>query len=299
VLALVLAVSGGWPGPALAQKREARKQPLHIGMIDSLFRDMSEPQVQASMGPLRILVRLQTGLQAELIRSEDAFVLGEQLSSSKLQLGVFHGFELAWAQEKYPGLRPLLLAVNQKQLFHAHVLVSQKSKAQDLAGLEGKSLAMPLRSWEHCWLFLERSCRKKGKKVAEFFSTLTSPASMEDALDDVVDGAVEAAVVDSVSLDCYRRRKPGRYAKLKEILKSSVFPAAVVAYQAGAVDEATLRRFRLGMLNADKTAFGRQLLTLWRLTGFEEVPKDYEQRLKAVAEAYPPLEQSKSEKKAK
>jgi len=168
------------------------------------------------------------------------------------------------------------------------VLIKQGATARDLCALKGKSLAVPHGSWEHCVLFLERELQEKTRGVNGFFSQVTRPESTEDALDDVVDGLVDGVVVDTVSLSCYQRRKPARFAKLKEIQKSAVFPAAVVAYHAGAVDEATLTQFQKGMMNADKTAFGRQLLALWKLTAFEKVPENYGQSLKAIAQSYPP-----------
>jgi len=66
-----------------------------------------------------------------------------------------------------------------------------------------------------------------------------------------------------------------------------VFPAAVVAYRPGILDEATLKRFREGMMNANRTILGRQMLTLWKLTAFEEVPQDYEKVLSEILKTYP------------
>ena len=41
------------------------------------------------------------------------------------------------------------------------------------------------------------------------------------------------------------------------------------------------------MMNANRTALGRRLMTLWRLTGFEQVPPDYDQTLADIVKAYP------------
>jgi ABC-type phosphate/phosphonate transport system substrate-binding protein len=126
-----------------------------------------------------------------------------------------------------------------------------------------------------------------------FFGKITNPATVEDALDDVVDGVAQVCVVDSVALDCYKRRKPGRFAKLKIAHSSEIFPAAVVAYRTEILDEATRARFRDGMMNANRTARGRWLMTLWKLTGFEPVPPDYDRTLTEIAKAYPaPLRSS-------
>jgi hypothetical protein len=53
-------------------------------------------------------------------------------------------------------------------------------------------------------------------------------------------------------------------------------------------DEAALNRFREGLKKADSTAIGRQLLILWQMTTFEEVPADYEGILDHIGKVYPP-----------
>jgi ABC-type phosphate/phosphonate transport system substrate-binding protein len=291
------AVGLGLPGGSWAGERTSSETTIKIGMVSSLFRDMPDGMVNACMGPFRALMESQTGLRGDMVRGGDALELGAKLNGDKVHLAVFHGFEFAWAQKKFPALRPLMIAVNQQQLLYAHVLVRKDSAAASLADLKGKSLAMPAHTREHCRLFLGRTCQGWGKDAKAFFSGVVTPGSVEDALDDVVDGLVQAAVVDGVSLDCYKKRKPGRFAKLKEIQKSAAFPAAVVAYHQGAVDEATLERFQKGMLNANKTAFGRQLLTLWKMTGFEQVPADYEETLAEIVKLYPASEKFKVAKK--
>jgi ABC-type phosphate/phosphonate transport system substrate-binding protein len=296
-LVLALALGSGWLLPARAEEGTAPPATIRIGLAGSLFCDMPEPMVNACMGPFRVLMESQTGMRGDLVKGGDALALGGQLNSDKLHLAVFHGFEFAWAQQKYPKLRPLMIAVNQQPILYAHVLVRKDNSAASLADLKGQTLAMPSHTRPHCRLFLEKACHGCGRDMPGFFSRVTTPNNVEDALDDVVDGLVQTAVVDGVSLDCYRKRKPGRYAKLKEIQKSAAFPAAVVAYHAGAVDEATLRRFQKGMLNANKSAFGRQLLTLWKMTGFEPVPSDYDQCLTAISKLYPAPSKEKTDKK--
>jgi ABC-type phosphate/phosphonate transport system substrate-binding protein len=284
LLGLILLLSAGVAAEERAQPADA----VRIGLISTLFRDTPEPVVLAMMQPFGALMEAQTGVGGELVAGGDADVLGQSLAADKVRLGVFHGIEFAWARLKHPQLRPLVIAVNQQRQLYAHVIVRTDNPAAGLADLKDKSLAVPRQTKEHCRVFVYHRCRQRGQEPDAFFSAMPAPASVEDALDDVVDREVEAAVVDGVALECYQRRKPGRFAKLKTVHQSEAFPAAVVAYRPGAIEDATLERFRAGLLGAHQTSLGRQMLTLWKLTGFEAVPAGYEQNLASIAKAYPP-----------
>jgi ABC-type phosphate/phosphonate transport system substrate-binding protein len=293
-----VALLGGFAGILLttvnAKDRSTHPSTVRIGMISSLFIDVPEATVMAMMRPFAALIKAQTGVSGEPVPCGDADNLGQQLMDDKVQLGVFHGIEFAWARQKYPELRPLVIAVNQQRYLRAHIVVRTDSKVSTLGDLQDKTLALPHQTWQHCYLFLRRRCLEWKKEPSNFFAKITKPANVEDALDDVVDGVAHVCVVDGVSLDCYKRRKPGRFAKLRIVHSSEIFPAAVVAYRTAILDDATRARFRDGMMNANRTALGRQVMTLWRLTGFEQVPSDYDQTLTEIVKAYPtPLRNSK------
>jgi ABC-type phosphate/phosphonate transport system substrate-binding protein len=267
--------------------RTVNRRTVRIGLIGTLFRDMPAPLVKTSMAPFRTLMQSQTGLRGILVTAPDAFALGKLLNANKLQLGVFHGFEFAWAQRKYPKLKPLVIAVNQHRHLRALVLVHKDSDAHNLENLKGKTLALPSLTREHCYLYLDRSCQDLGAEPKAYFSRLSKGGNVEDVLDKVCAKQVDAALVDGVALSCYKRRNPGRVRSLRILQKSRVFPAAVVAYHAGGLDAATLRQFRAGMIKANKTAYGRQMLMFWRMTGFEKIPADYQKNLAEIAKAFP------------
>src|SRR5262249_9334671 len=196
--------------------------------------------------------------------------------------------EFAWARGQHPKLQPLALAVNVHTYRTAHVVVRNDNKVANLAGLEGQSLALPRVNQGHLRLFVEREAKTRGKELEKFFSKITAPDNIEDAIDDVVDGVVQATVVDRAGLEAYKRRKPGRFNRLKEPARWQPFPPPLVAYQEGVLDDATLRRFQEGLLNAKNKEKGERLLTLFRLTGFERVPKDFERVLAETRKEYPP-----------
>jgi ABC-type phosphate/phosphonate transport system substrate-binding protein len=273
--------------PPNAEETHRHTSSVRIGMIASLFSDVPAATVMAMMQPFAALMEAQTGVGGELVACGDADNLGQQLTEDKVQLGVFHGVEFGWARRKYPELRPLVIAVNQQRYLRAYLLVRVDSKLDTLADLQHKTLAIPQQTREHCQLFLRRRCLECKKEPASFFAKITTPANLENALDDLVDGLVQACLADDVGLDCYNRRKPGRFAKLKIVQSSEVFPAAVIAFRPGILEAATLQRFREGMIQANRTPAGRQLMTLWKLTGFEQVPPDYDQTLTEIVKVYP------------
>jgi ABC-type phosphate/phosphonate transport system substrate-binding protein len=260
---------------------------VKIGMIDSLFQDMPVSTVMVMMKPFAAIMEAQTGVSGELVPSGDALALGRDLSENKVQLGIFHGIEFAWARQKYPELKPLMIAINQQPYLNAYLIARDDSQVTHFQDLGDSAVALPRHSLQHCHFFLRRRCREQRREARLLIAKNNSPPTVEDALDDVVDGAIKATVVDGVSLDCFKRRKPGRFARLKIIEISEVFPAAVVAYRPGILDEPTLGKFRDGMLGANQSAVGKQMLTLWKLTGFTTVPEDYEQNLSDIARAYP------------
>jgi ABC-type phosphate/phosphonate transport system substrate-binding protein len=284
-----LALGTAWLAPSAgsAAAPVAPHQPIRVGIVRSLFRDMPERLVLTLMQPFGGLMKAETGLDCDLVPGGTGLELGKQLAENKLDVALFQGIEFAWARQKYPDLRPLMLVVNQKPHYRAYLVVGKNAGIKDLADLRGKTLALPLYSHEHCYQFLDRLCRPQHKTPQQFFDKIARPPDVETALDDAVDGKVPAALIDQVPLDCYRRRKPGRYVGLTILKRSEVFPASVVAYRAGRLDRALLDRFRNGMKNARRTAIGRQLLSLWLLTGFEDAPKDFQASLEKIVRLYP------------
>jgi ABC-type phosphate/phosphonate transport system substrate-binding protein len=285
-----IAVACTAPVPA---KDRATDGALRIGIVRSLFHGRSDRLVEALMDPFRTLLETQTGMSGKLIAAEDSRRLGQWLAEDQVELGIFHGIEFAWARQRHPDLRPLTIAVSHDAHLRACLLVRADEPARKWIDLKGQRLAVPQHSREHCQLFLKRRCKENGGQLPrQFFSQVASADNAEEALDDVVDGAFEAAIVDKIALQCYRRRKPARAARLRVIDESEIFPASVIAYHSGALDGATLKHFHEGLVNARNTALGQQLLTLWKLTGFEAIPTDYEQTVRNILKVYPPPEKA-------
>ena len=287
-ISIILSLLMGYLSFAPMAKGENLPNPIRLGVVQSFFRDVPEPMIGVAMKPFSALVKMQTGFDSELSPPTDTETVAELLSKNKVQLALFEGVEFAWAKQNWPDLQPLVIVVNEHRNRQAFLIVRQDSNITRFSDLQGKQLAIPRRSRSHCHLFVERLSQENGKEMKDFFSKVIASTGAEAALDDLVDGGLQAVIVDREALNCYKRRKPGRFDKLRELQKSEVFPDSVIAYRSGVFDEAVLNRFRDGLKKADSTAIGRQLLILWQMTSFEPVPADYEKMLADIGKAYPP-----------
>ncbi len=262
---------------------------VKIGMLRSMVREVPPALFKAMAAPFQQVVFDQTGLKGDLVVIETPEDMQRQLTNGELQLGVFHGFEYAWMKMKQPALEPLMLVAINPQALQSVVVVSAESSAKTIGECQGGKLAIPNGTREHSRLFLNRRCRNcGGPPMQEFFPTTAAPRSVEEALDNVVDNVVQVAVVDQAGMAMFQRRKPGRFAKLKTLDQSELFPPSVIVYSRGKLEDDTLRRFRDGMATAHKTTLGSHLMGLMKVTGFEPVPGNYDQRLTEIVKAYPP-----------
>jgi ABC-type phosphate/phosphonate transport system substrate-binding protein len=282
IFTVFLAFSG-----ALAQAADP-KEPIRVGLLSSFFHDVPESSKKTSMESFKQLMKREIDRDGVTTTLNDPFQLAKQLADKKLQIGVFHGFEYAWVKKAHPELNALVVAVNEEPKFRSLVLVGKESPAKEFLGLQGKALALPIGSREESRVYLDGLCRKAGKERDKFFSSLTKPANLEDALDDVVDNVVQATVIDAVSLARYKQRKPARFEKLKVLTESVVFPVPVVVYPKGALDEETAKQLRKALIKASASADGKQMLMTWKMTAFREVPDKYDEWLVEVLKEYPP-----------
>jgi ABC-type phosphate/phosphonate transport system substrate-binding protein len=268
--------------------QQAKLDVLRIGTSGTLAAAEGGRKEESALDTLKAFIKDETGLNNEILRQKNWRELTDKMAKKDLHLGVLQGFEYAWAQAKYPELKPLALAVNVYRYPVAHVVARRDDPAKDFAGLKGHSLTIPATGQRYLRLFVEQQARAAGKATEQFFSKISSPDNVEDALDDVVDGVVQAGVADRAALEAYKRRKPGRFAKLKEVARSQPFPPVVVAYYDKVLDAGTLGRFREGLLGASRKERGETMLTLFRLTGFERPPADFDQVVARTRKAYPP-----------
>ncbi len=270
-----------------AARSENKAGTLFIG-TSGVMKAEKAAKEKGAIETLQTFIKDETGLNDEILRQSGWRQLANKMKKGDLQIGLFQGYEYAWVQQKYPHLKPLALAINVYRYPVAYVVTKRDDAARDFAGLAGQSLVIPETGQHFLNLYVQREAQAQGKDLKSFFSKVVSRDNTEDALDDVVDGTVQAAVVDRAALEAYKERKPGRFRQLKEVAHSQPFPPAVVAYNDQALDEATRERFKDGLLKAGSKEKGAMILTLFRLTGFVPIPEDFGRVLAQTREAYPP-----------
>jgi phosphonate transport system substrate-binding protein len=283
-------------GLGLAAADEPKPHTIRIGLTDTLFRDNPKDTADRAARPFKTLLEEQTGLNGDVTKDLKPDELARQLKDGKVDIAVFQGFEYAWVRPNDTALKPLMIAVNQQQHVRGLIAVRSDNGAAGLADVKGKTIALARRSRECSQLFLDRRCAAAGKPTKEFFAKVLTPTTPEEAVDAVINGQVDAALTDNCFLDWYQKRKPTRFAQLKVIEKSEVFPAIVIIHRTGGLDDATLGRLRKGMLSAKDNPRGVELMTMCQMTSFEPIPDDYDKLLTEIAKAYPAPEKAKGEK---
>jgi ABC-type phosphate/phosphonate transport system substrate-binding protein len=286
---LVLAVLLSLLGTRANAQQAGKLTFLHIGTSGHLaLNSSSGVEEKTAIDTLKAFIKSETGFDNDIVREKKYEELVRRMASGQLQLGVFQGSEFAWAKEKDAKLQPLALAVDVYIYRFAYLMVNQDNKIANFASLQGQTLSLPNVGQGQLQLYVERQSEASGKPLHAFFSQVKTPDNIEDALDDVVDGVVQAAVVDPVGLEAYKQRKPGRFKRLRELMHSQAFPPPLVAYYDNALDNATRQRFQQGLLSANQKEKGQTLLTLFRLTGFAVPPRDFAQVLAQTQKNYPP-----------
>ncbi len=274
-------------GPTRA---DTKKIPvLHIGTTETVVEenvpeDSDETAVEAIY---RQFIQAETGFGSDLVALENHEVLAERLASGKLQLGVFMGYEFAWAQARHPRLQVLAVGINQHAYRYPTLVVRRDGPASALVDLRGKTLALPRSGQGYGRLFVAAQSRLAGQDPGAFLGHIDSFSDVETALDDVVDGIQEAAVIDRFGLEAYQRRKPGRFARLQKLSESPPMPPALLAYYDGNLDPQTVTRLRDGLTQAHKRKEGERLLTLFRLTRFAPPSRPFERVLAETRKTYP------------
>jgi hypothetical protein len=254
---------------------------LRIGMMASITAEVPASKRELSDEVFHDLIRDLTGFDSVNFSGVDVWAAAKQLNLGKWEVGLFQGVEFAWIQDKNPKLEPLAVAKTSGPI--KAVLVVMKGKYAGFADLKGKNAYV--QSSLSCQLYADK---ETGGKATEFFANLWQVRVADDALDDILRGKAQAAVVDTLSLKDYQAINPGRFARLAIIAESPEFPPAVVVYaKGGELSAKTLDILRKGLYKANQTDKGRETLSTLHIVGFVAPPADYQERLKKIAKIYP------------
>jgi ABC-type phosphate/phosphonate transport system substrate-binding protein len=279
-LALLVLILGTSPG-------DSQEEKIKVAPTESMFPGMSAERLSKSARPFKSLLEHSTGFTGDVVPGRDALSLADKLKKDDVQLGIFSGVEFAWAKEHNPKLEPLVLCVNEKRTVKACLIVRADAKFKQPGDLRGKVLAQPDEVRPHCQVFLERQVVPADTMPKKFFKKITTSADVEEALDDVVDGRSQAAVVDALAWASYREAKPGAAKKLRVLVETGDLPSSVIAYQSGRFTTAQLKRLRDGLSKTKGTQRGKDLLQQLRLTSFQAVPADFDKQLAAALKEFP------------
>ncbi len=275
----------------IAENSDAGKNAaaVTIGLSKTFLQDQPKSVTDVATDDFRDVLKKTTKLDGVLNSTMGALEVADKLQLKKLDFGIFHGHEFAWARKKHPGLKPLLVAVNRKHAEQAFVVVNLRNSAKTLADLRGKIIDIPLGTNEPSRQYLAKLCREaKAKDPAALFASISKSKAIFDALDGVARDTAQAVIIDSVNLGYYKEvRGPVFEKNLRVLSQSELFPPAMIAYLPGKVDETTLKQFRDGLLTAHTVPEGRDLMRHWRIDAFEAVPNDFAKSVDSVLKRYP------------
>src|SRR5437762_1682777 len=125
-----------------------------VGTSGTLTSTTENAKEKGALESLRDFIKTETGMDNQIVRQKDWRELADKMSKKELDVGVFQGFEYAWAQEKHAGLKPLALAVNVHRYPVAYVVAKKDNKAADFAGLQGQSICLPNTGQRYLKLFI-------------------------------------------------------------------------------------------------------------------------------------------------
>jgi ABC-type phosphate/phosphonate transport system substrate-binding protein len=264
------------------------KGTLRIGATPSINTGGGEKKEKLAAELLEKFIREETRMNNEISTLKDWRELAEKLAKGNLDLGVFQGYEFVWARDEHAGIKPLMLAVNVHRYAVVHVVVGKDCAAMQFADLKNQPLTLSSNSIGSVRKFVERKSSAHGDSPDQFFARIAVPATVEEALDDVAAGNAIATVVENAALEAYRRRKPGRAAKLRILESTDAVLPGIIAYGEGKLDRTALKQFRDGLVGAHAKERGKTLLTLFRLTGFDLPPDDFEKAVESTRKVFPP-----------
>lgn len=264
-------------------------KPLQISMANTFVHDRAQVFIDIATSEFKAVMKNTTGLDGELTVKHAPADIAAKLHDKQLDFAILYAHEYAWVREKYPDLKPLLIAATKKHDKRVHVIVHQNCAANTIADLRGQKFDMPSGTKEYCRIYLDKLCADQAPGgPVKFFGTIAKSSSQLDALDEVARKKADATIVDTPWLDFYKEIKGPVFAKnLKVLLESKIVPPAVVVYRPGKLGQKVVDRVSEGLRKVHTDVRGQALMMLWHIDSFEAVPEDYSKSLAEVLKQYP------------
>jgi hypothetical protein len=98
---------------ALASARQPGKvDVLHVGTSGRLRAETQNDNEKGELASMKGFIKDVTGYDNDITREKGWKELTDKLATGELHIGVYQGYEFAWATKDCPDLKPLALAVN-------------------------------------------------------------------------------------------------------------------------------------------------------------------------------------------
>ncbi len=255
---------------------------VQFGIAESMFEGVPESFRDVTSQPFLRLVKAGTGFDGKLQFPPDAVTLADLIDKGKIDIGVFKGYEFAFAQGRHPKLVPILIAA-QHHPVQIVAVVRDDRRGSTMADLASDKIAVDPLERDLCGLFL---AKEKRERLNDRNFTTHDASNGSNALFEVIDGKSGGAVVNLASLKSFQQLYPGKAKNLRVLAQTRVLPDSCVAVKAGGLDESAVRKFREALTNVEKLPGGKPLLVLWKLKGFAVFPADYEKSLSQVRDTF-------------
>ncbi|QVL33035.1 PhnD/SsuA/transferrin family substrate-binding protein [Telmatocola sphagniphila] len=263
-----------------------KKNDVRIAFPESIFRNVPSSLLKFTSTPFNKIVYDTTGMNSLVTHDRDWASVAEKLEKGDYEVAVFLGHEFAWAKEKYPDFEPMVCSAPLHKTQQAFFIVKYDNEAKSIADLKDSKIALPHGFVDHSLLYFQSQVRKCLGDDCKL-NGVYCPETIEDALNDVINGKASMALTDSASWEYFQNNQPGRASNLKVMCSSEVFPAACIAYRKGKLNPNTVDQMTNGLIGASKNANALALLRMIKLQGFEPISKTYNDELKKIAQLYP------------
>jgi ABC-type phosphate/phosphonate transport system substrate-binding protein len=259
---------------------------LKVGLARTQFRDL--PLGKAATKPFEELVRSQVGVRGEVTLHENSAILLKELTSGNLEVVVLQGFEFAWLAKKNPKLKPLVVSIPKVREIRGILVVGKDSSITEISQLGKSDVIIPVGTKDHSLLFWDDICKRC--KLNHSLASSRGQSSVEESLEDLVDGVSRAVLIEEATWKSFEANKPGRAKKLRVLERSEPFPSGVIAYLEGAVDPVLLEKTRAGLIKANQNSKANLYLSMIRVERFEVADENYLKLLDSCADRYEPAQ---------